>query len=76
LPGVGGARLPPGGRVPQLDGPGLADQAPAVGRYRDTGSTLAIFLLKSAFGSLADKTFDKPYPYRSKALFMPEISLS
>jgi len=62
-------------RLPQQDGPGLRDQAPAVCRHRDAGSTCAILHLKSAFGSLADKTFDKPYPSSSKALFMPATRL-
>jgi len=56
-------------RLPQQDGPGLRDQARAVRRYRHPGSTCAIVHSKSAFGSLADKIFDKPYPSRSKALF-------
>jgi hypothetical protein len=33
------------------------------------GSTYAIVHLESAFGSLADKTFDKPYPPSSRHFF-------
>ena len=34
-------------RLPQQDSPGLGDQAPAIGRHRDAGSTCAILHLKS-----------------------------
>ena len=37
-------------RLPQQDGAGLGDQAPAVGGHGDTGGACAILHWKSAFG--------------------------
>ena len=57
-------------RLPQQDRPGLGHQAPAVSGHRDRAAACAIVHLESAFGSATDRTLDKPYPPRSKALFL------
>ena len=56
-------------RLPQQHRPGLGHQPPAVSRHRHTATACAILHLESAFGSGTDRTLDKPYPPRSKALF-------
>jgi hypothetical protein len=40
-----------------------------VQRPRPGGQPVQVLHLKSAFGSLAEKIFDKSYPSSSKALF-------
>ena len=56
-------------RLPQQDRPGLGHQAPAVSRHRDPGTACAILHLEKCLRLVADRTLDKPYPSRSKALF-------
>ena len=56
-------------RLPQQDRAGLGHQAPAVSGHRHPAVACAILHLESAFGSRLDRTLDKPYSPRSKALF-------
>ena len=56
-------------RLPQQDRPGLGHQAPAVSRHRDPGSCVRYSSPGKCLRLVADRTLDKPYSPRSKALF-------
>jgi hypothetical protein len=56
-------------RLPQQDRTCLGHQALPVRRHGDLACACVILHLESAFGSGTDRTLDKPYSPRSKALF-------